>query len=298
LTMLERSSTLSAMNVTDSATKATVIRCLIDGMGIRAASRLTGVAKGTVLRILAEAGEFCGAFQDRILNRLPTTRVEVDEQWSFCGAKQRNAKSEGQGDLWTYAAIDAESKLICCWLVGGRTPENTNEFIADLASRVVNRIQLSADGYGAYVTAVRLAFAFGRVDFAQIVKELGQTNDTGPSRRYSPPVVIGVKKVRVIGRPDMSLVSTSYVERLNLATRNHCKRFARLTSAHSRKAENHVHAINLNFFAHNFIRVHSTLTKEAGGRKMTPAMCARLTDHVWTVEELVAAMDPKSVTVK
>lgn len=286
------------MNVTGSATKALVIRCLTDGMAIRATSRLTGVAKGTVLRILAEAGEFCGFYQDMVLKNLPTVRVEVDEQWSFCGAKQRNAKAEGQGDLWTYAAIDAESKLVCCWLVGGRNSENTDLFIADLAARVRNRIQLTCDGYAPYISAVRRAFTFGRVDFASIVKELGQVNETGPSRRYSPPVVVGVKKQRIIGRPDMSLVSTSYVERLNLATRNHCKRFARLTSAHSRKAENHVAAVNLNFFAHNFIRVHSTLTKEAGGRPFTPAMAARIADHVWTVEELVAAMDPKAVTLK
>lgn len=287
-----------AMNTTDPATKATVIRCLIDGMGVRATSRLTGVAKGTVLRILAEAGEFCAYYQDVVLRGLPTTRVEADEVWSFCGAKERNAKTDGHGDLWTFCAIDADSKLVCSWLVGARTPANTDAFIADLAARVANRIQLSVDGWGAYVTAVRRAFAFGRVDLAQIIKELGQTHDTGPARRYSPPVVKSVQKVRVIGRPDMDLVSTSYVERLNLATRNHCKRFARLTSAHSRKAENHVHAVNLNFFAHNFIRVHSTLTREAGGRKLTPAMCARLADHVWTVEELVAAMDPKSVTIK
>ncbi len=286
------------MNATDPGTKATVIRCLIDGMGIRATSRLSGVAKGTVLRILAEAGEFCEAFQDQILRNLPTTRVEADEVWSFCGAKQRNAKNPAHGDLWTFCAIDADSKLVCSWLVGARNPENTDAFIADLAARVANRIQLSVDGWGAYVTAVRRAFKFGRVDLAQIIKELGQPEaDGGAARRYSPPVVIGVQKVRVIGRPDMELVSTSYVERLNLATRQHCKRFARLTSAHSRKAENHVHAVNLNFFAHNFIRVHSTLTK-AAGVKTTPAMASGLTGRVWTVEGLVAAMDPKSVTVK
>lgn len=298
LTMLERSSILYPMNVTDAATKALVIKCLIDGMAIRATSRLTGVSKGTVLRILVEAGEFCAMYQDAILRSLPCQRVEVDEIWSFCGAKQKNAKTEGQGDLWTYCAIDADSKLVCSWLVGSRNNENTDTFVADLAGRMARKIQLTSDGWSRYLHAVREAFSFGRVEFAQIIKQLGQDPERGPGRKYSPAVVVAVEKVRWIGNPDMDLVSTSYVERLNLSTRNHCKRFARLTSAHSRKAANHAHAVALNFFAHNFIRIHSTLTNEAQGRKMTPAMASRITDKAWTVADLVEAMDPKSVTIK
>jgi IS1 family transposase len=256
------------------------------------------VSKGTVLRLLEEAGDFCGFYQDAVLRNLPTKRVEADEIWSFCGSKTRSGPAL-KGDLWTFCAIDADTKLVCCWLVGARTPENCDLFIADLAARVTDRIQLSTDAWGPYLKAVRAAFDFGRVDFATILKELGSTavEGQGPARRYSPPVVVSIQKSRMIGNPDMNLASTSYVERLNLAIRQHCKRFARLTSAHSRKAENHVAAVNLNFFAHNFIRVHSSLTKQAG-RKMTPAMASGLTDRVWAVDDLVAKLDPRSVTVK
>jgi hypothetical protein len=165
---------------------------------------------------------------------------------------------------------------------------------------MANRIQLSVDGWSAYLTAVRRAFAFGRVDLAAIIKELGQpfSGESGPSRRYSPPVETSIQKVRLIGNPDMEKANTSYVERLNLATRQVCKRFARLTSAHSRKAENHSHAVALSFFAHNFLKVHSTLTKQRDGVKTTPAMAAGITDHVWSVDELVERMDSRSVTVK
>lgn len=285
------------MNKTDAGTQTMILKLLAEGQGIRATARLTNTSKGTVLRLLAEAGEFCAEYSDLRLRNLPTVRVEMDEIWSFCGAKERNATTDAHGDLWTFAAIDANSKLVCSWLVGARTPENTNDFVADIAARMSGRIQLSADGWAAYLGAVRRAFAFGRVDFGIILKELGQTNEAGPSRRYSPPVVISVEKRRMIGRPDMEKVSTSYVERLNLDIRQKCKRFARLTSAHSRKAENHAHAVALNFFAHNFIRVHSTLTKTAG-KKTTPAMAAGLTSEPWTIETLVAMMDPKAVTVK
>jgi IS1 family transposase len=297
LTLLDRSSILLPMNRATVETRATILRALTEGGSVRGVARMAGVSKGTVLRLLADAGEFCAGYHDLRLRNLPTVRVEADEIWSFCGAKQRAARSEGQGDLWTYCAIDADSKLVCSWLVGARNQENTDAFMADLKSRLTQRIQLSVDGYGAYITAVRRAFRFDEVDLAQIVKELGSTTEPGPERRYSPPVVVNVEKRRVIGRPDMDLVSTSYIERLNLDTRQKCKRFARLTSAHSRKAENHAHAVALNFFAHNFIRVHGTLSKKAG-RKTTPAMAAGLTDRPWTVNDLVALMDPETVTVK
>lgn len=285
------------MNVTAASTRSLILRCLTDGMGIRATARTAGVSKGTVLRLLEDAGEFCAVFQDLALRDLPTVRAEADEVWSFCGAKEKNAKAEGHGDLWTYCALDADTKLVCTWLVGGRTPENTEAFMADLSRRINHRIQLTVDGYGAYLSAVRKAFRWDEVDFAQVIKELGQSHETGPSRRYSPPVVKNVHKVRVIGNPDMALANTCYVERLNLATRQHCKRFARLTSSHSKKAENHAHAVALNFFAHNFIRVNSALSKK-GEPKRTPAMAAGLTKRIWSVDDLVAAMDPKAVTVK
>jgi IS1 family transposase len=231
------------------------------------------------------------------MRSLPAQRVQADEQWSFCGSKQRNAARPGQGDLWVFAAQDADSKLVISYLVGARNTENTYAFMEDLAQRVKGRIQLTTDGWGAYLGAVRYAFGFGRCDYASIVKEYASPTEE-ERRRYSPPICTAVHKVRMIGRPDMAEVSTSYVEALNLATRQHCKRFARLTIAHSKKQENHAHATALHFFAHNFIRVHSTLTKENGGRKTTPAMASNLTDRPWTVEDLLTLMDPESVTIK
>lgn len=285
------------MNVTKQSTKALVVRCLIDGMSVRATSRLSGVAKGTVLRILAEAGEFCAGYHCLRMRNLPAIRVQADEQWSFCGAKAKNAKRPGQGDLWTFAALDADTKLVITYLVGARNVENTYAFIEDLAQRVTGRIQLTTDGWAAYTGAVRHAFSFGRCDYAQLVKEYASPTDAESARRYSPPICTGAIKIRMIGRPEMAKVSTSHVEALNLATRQHCKRFARLTIAHSRKQENHAYAVALHFFAHNFIRVHTTLSKDRG-TKTTPAMATGLTGKVWTVEDLLALMDPKSVTVK
>lgn len=174
--------------------------------------------------------------------------------------------------------------------MGARSPENTRDFIADLATRVKNRIQLTTDGLGAYLGAVRQAFDFARCDFAQLLKVFGNNYEKGPSRRYSPPEVIGTEIIRQIGRPDAEKVSTSYVERLNLSTRMHCRRFTRLTNAFSKKAENRANAVALEFFAHNFIRPHGTLSK-AAGRKTTPAMAAGVADRVWTWSDVVERLD-------
>jgi IS1 family transposase len=278
------------------ATRATVVRCLTDGMSIRATSRMTGASKGAVLRLLAEVGQFCAEYHCLRMRNLSTARVEADEQWSFVGAKQKTATQPGHGDLWVFAALDAETKLVISYLVGARNAENTYTFIGDLAQRVAGRIQLTTDSWGAYTGAVRHAFGFARCDYAQIVKQYARPDVEG-QRRYSPPVCTGALKVRMVGRPDPAKVSTSYVEAFNLATRTHCKRFARLTIAHSKKQENHAHAVALHFFAHNFIRVHTTLTKK-GGPKTTPAMASGLTDRVWTVEDMLSLMDPKAITVK
>jgi IS1 family transposase len=279
-------------------TRALILRCLIDGMGIRATCRLTGASKGAVLRLLEVVGDFCSTYHCLRMRNLPTQRVQADEQWSFVGAKQKNATRPGDGDLWTFAAIDADTKLVVSYLVGARNQENTYAFIEDLAQRVTGRIQLTTDAWPAYLGAVRHAFGFGRCDYARIVKEYASPVDLEDRKRYSPPICTAAHRVRMIGRPDMAEVSTSYVEALNLATRQHCKRFARLTIAHSKKQENHAHATALHFFAHNFIRVHSTLTKENGGRKTTPAMASGLADRPWTVEDILNLMDPDSVTIK
>jgi IS1 family transposase len=286
------------VNRTADPVRLAVLRALIDGASVRAAARMAGSSKGAVLRLLAEVGEFCAVYQYYRLRDLPTTRIEADEIWSFCGAKARNAKLPTQGDLWTFCALDADTKLVLSWLVGARTSENTNAFMSDVASRLRNRVQLTTDGFGAYLTAVRRAFAFGRVDFAQLIKEYGQGPEepAAPARKYSPPICIGTTKIRMIGRPDPDLVSTSYVERLNLDTRQRCRRFTRLTNAHSKKAENHAHAVALNFFTHNFCRPHSTLTK-AAGVPTTPAMAAGLTNRVWTVADMLAMMNPATARV-
>src|SRR5687768_4344447 len=227
------------MNVISLDTKNAVLRCLTEGMSVRATCRMTGASMGAVLRLLADVGQFCAEYHCLRMRNLPTARVEADEQWSFCGAKQKNATRPGQGDLWVFAALDAETKLVISYLVGARNAENTYAFIGDLAQRVAGRIQLTTDSWPAYWGAVRAAFGFARCDYGTIVKQYAMPTDVESQRRYSAPICTGAKKVRCIGRPDMSKVSTSYVEAFNLATRTHCKRFARLTIAHSKKQENH-----------------------------------------------------------
>lgn len=281
------------MNKLTTAKRAAIVRCLVEGNSIRATCRLTGAAKATVLKLLVELGEFCSIYQDHRLTDLKTTVVQADEIWSFVGAKARNATKDGQGDIWTYTAIDADSKLMISWLVGPRSQDNTNAFIADLADRLPNRVQLTTDGNGMYLTAVRRAFDIGEADYAQLVKSYGQAIEQGPQRRYSPMVCTGSAKVRMIGRPDADLVSTSFVERANLSMRMGMRRFTRLTNGFSKKAENHAHAVSLYFMHYNFCRPHTTLTKAHPRHyPTTPAMAAGLTDRVWTIEDLLALMDP------
>lgn len=279
------------MNKLPDTTRVAILRCLTDGMSLRATCRVTGASMGAVLRLLAEVGDFCEVYQDHLFRNLSTTRVEADEQWSYVGAKARNASQAGHGDLWTYCAMDADSRLVFSWLVGPRDYRNTQRFVDDVARRMAGRVQLTTDGFGQYMAAVRQAFKFATVDYAQLVKKYGQSMETGPARRYSPPVCIGAEKVRKIGRPDPDLVSTSYVERLNLNTRQQCRRFTRLTNAFSKKAANHAYAVALQFFAHNFVRPHGTLSKAAGA-KTTPAMASGLADRVWTWEDVVDMLSP------
>lgn len=294
------------MNKTPNDRRALILKCLTDGMSLRATCRVTGASMGTLLRLLEEVGTFTATYADYAIRKLKTVRVEVDEQHSWVGAKQRHATAPHQGDLWLYASVDSESKLVINYLVGARTPDNAVLFVRDLAERLVERVQLTSDGHQMYLHAVRVAFDFVRCDFARLVKTYGTFPDTGAPGRYTAPVCTGAIKERVIGRPDMALVSTSYIERVNLTTRQNCRRFTRLTNAFSKKVQNHIHAVALHFFTYNFIRPHGTLTKAAGGIKTTPAMAAGLTDRVWTLEDMLQMMDPKacrigaakSVTVK
>ena len=281
------------MNTLSLARRAAVVRGLMDGASIRAVSRMTQTDKDTVSKILVEVGEFCAVYQDIVLRNLPCQRIEADEIWSFVGAKAANAKQPGHGDLWTYTAMDADSKLMLSWLVGSRTGDNTRAFMADLASRLAHRVQLSTDAWKSYPAAIEKAFGWNGCDYATIEKQFGGVTDERGRGRYSPSAVVTrVEVVEVMGKPVRKHVSTSYIERTNLNLRMNNRRFTRLTNAFSKKAANHAHSVALHFMAQNFCRAHGTLTKTAKGIKTTPAMVCGLTNHVWTVEEMLMKMDP------
>jgi IS1 family transposase len=274
------------MNRLTSKQRAQVISCLIEGNSIRSTVRMTGIAKKTVMRLVVEVGEFCAAYQDRAFQNLKCSRLQVDELWSFCYCKQGNvtddiAEKHVAGDVWLWSAIDAESKLVPCWYVGRRDAIAANEFIADLESRLANRVQLTSDGHKVYLNAVIDAFA-DEIDYAQLVKHYG-TEPEG-EKRYSPAVCTGAERIIRLGDPDPKHISTSFVERHNLSIRMTVRRFTRLTNAFSKKIENHCAAVALGYFAYNFIKIHRTL-------RMTPAMAAGVTDRLWEVEDLVAAWE-------
>ncbi len=285
------------MNTLSKERKAAVIKALVEGASIRSVARATGVDKDTVTRVLVEVGAFCSLYQHHALVRLPCTRIEADEIWAFVGAKEANKTRDDQGDIWTYTAICADTKLMVSWVVGKRTPDSTQAFMDDLASRLSKRIQLSTDALRQYPGAVERAFGWNGCDYAQITKSYGVEAGAYTNRgRYSPsPVVTGVEKVAIMGNPDPRKVSTSYNERQNLNMRMQMRRFTRLTNAFSRKAENHAHAVSLHFMVYNFVKPHGTLTKAAKGYKTTPAMSAGVTNHVWTVEEILEKMDAKTL---
>jgi IS1 family transposase len=276
------------MNCLDNNTRARVIGCLLECCSVRATVRLTGVSKPTILKLLADIGNACAAYHDRHVRNLKVRRLQADEIWEFVGAKARNVsvekKQEGWGDIWTWIGIDADTKLVVSYLVGGRDAGWAYDFMEDCASRISSRVQITTDGHRAYLEAVEGAFGMD-VDYAQLQKIYGASLE--PERRYSPARCIGSDMKVVSGNPDPKHVSTSYVERQNLTMRMHMRRFARLTNAFSKKAENHVHSVALHYMFYNFCRVHQTL-------RVTPAMEAGLSDHVWSIEELVALM-PKPV---
>lgn len=245
---------------------------------------MTGAAKNTVVKLLCELGRACSEYQAEHLRNLNSMVVQCDEIWSFVGCKQKRATpdklAEGQGDAWTWTAIDADSKLIITWHVGLRTGSDCRDFIDDLADRMTKRIQLSTDGFGTYKDAVRIAFG-PNVDYGQVIKVYGEDMDS--EKRYSPAVCTSCKTTAVIGDPLESQISTSYVERQNLTMRMSMRRFTRLTNAFSKKLENRAHAVSLHFMHYNFCRKHQTL-------KTTPAVAAGVTDHVWSIAELVGLL--------
>jgi len=285
--MLDRSY-YAAMNKLSMEKRSQVVAALVEGNSIRATVRMTGVSKNTIAKLLAELGAACADYLDKVLVNLNCKRIQCDEIWSFCYAKEKNVPEEmrgtfGYGDVWTWTAMDADSKLIAAWTVGGRDAGTAYGFIQDLAKRLANRVQLTTDGHRAYLSAVEDALG-SNVDYAMLVKLYG--SDRESEARYSPAECIGCREVVVIGRPDPKHISTSFIERQNLTMRMSMRRFTRLTNAFSKKLENHIASIAIHYMHYNFCRVHQTL-------RVTPAMEAGITDHVWTISEMVGILDAK-----
>jgi len=274
------------MNKLPSAKRAEIIGMMVEGMSVRAIVRLTGVSKTTILKLLEDCGQAFTEYQDTAFRNLSCNKLQVDEIWAFNHCKQRNVATAKRapaeaGDLWTWVAIDADTKLIPSWLVSNRGGDAAKVFISDLASRLSNRVQLTSDGHKAYLEAVEEAFG-ADIDYAQLIKIYGE----GPASpgRYSPGICLGAEKKRVEGRPDPDHISTSYAERSNLTIRMHDRRFTRLTNAFSKKAENHAHSVALNFMYYNFVRIHTTL-------RCTPAMAAGITAKLWEIADMVRVLE-------
>jgi IS1 family transposase len=277
------------MNRLTRAERAKVIRLLVEGNSLRSTTRISGHSINTISKLLADLGRVCETFQDDALVNLPATRIECDEIWAFCYAKERNVPEDhkneyGYGDVWTWVALDPDTKLVCTWLVGHRDGSHANAFLLDLSRRLRHRIQLTTDGHTPYITAVETAFGID-VDYAMLIKEYGTDPNEG---RFSPPVVLS-QTVKVLrGNPTPADISTSYVERQNLTMRMGMRRFTRLTNGFSKKFDNHAHAVALHFMYMNFARPHKSL---ANPYPRTPAMAAGLADHIWTCEEIAALLD-------
>lgn len=274
------------MNKLTNAKRIQVIAALVEGNSINSTVRMTGIAKTTILRLLAKLGEACQKFHDREVRDLPSQRIQCDEVWAFCHCKQANTRPElkgivGIGDLWTWTAIDADTKLMVAWSIGTRDGGYANEFMTDVAARLSTRVQLTTDGHRAYLDAVNDAFGTN-IDYAMLIKQYGP--EIGGPGRYSPPVCIGVDCHAISGAPDRKHVSTSYVERSNLTVRMSMRRYTRLTNGFSKKFENHIAMTNIFFVYYNYCRIHQTI-------KTTPAMEAGLTDKLWEVEDLIALID-------
>jgi IS1 family transposase len=286
--MLERSSIIINMNKLTVEDKTQIISALVEGNSIRATCRMTNHSKGAVLKLLTEVGQTCLKFQDERVRNVRSKHIQCDEIWSFCYAKQKNVPAEkqgefGYGDVWTWTAIDADTKLAINWFVGRRDSDCAYQFIQDLADRLANRVQLITDGHKAYLEAVEGAFGCD-IDYAMLVKLYGATQE---ETRYSPAVCIGSRCEAITGNPDRKHISTSYVERQNLTMRMNMRRFTRLTNAFSKKIENLIHAISLHFVYYNFVRIHQTL-------RVTPAMEAGLTASPMSIRDIVLLIETKN----
>ena len=275
------------MNKLDTKRRAQIVGAMVEGAGINSIVRMTGVSKPTILKLLADLGTACAKYQDEKLRNLSCKRVQCDEIWSFCFAKDRNLPEAlrgkfGFGSVWTWTALCADSKLMIASLVGERSAPYASKFMSDVASRLKHRVQLTTDGHKPYLQAVDRAFGC-EIDYAMLEKLYAVPPQEGVTTRYSPAQCCGTRTHKIMGNPDAEHISTSYAERMNLQIRMGMRRFTRLTNAHSKKIQNHVHALSLYFMHYNFCRVHSTL-------RVTPAMQAGVADHVWTLEEIIALL--------
>jgi IS1 family transposase len=279
------------MNRLSTEKRAQIAGMIVEGNSVRSITRMTGVCQEAILKLLCDLGKACSDHHDNTVRGVHSRRVQCDEVWSFCYAKEKNVPLEkqgsGAGSVWLWTAIDADSKLMLSYLCGGRDASWACKFMEDLASRMATRIQITTDGHRAYAEAVEGAFGMD-VDYAMLIKLYGSPSDQ-PDTRYSPAQCIGTRTATLSGSPDPQHVSTSYVERMNLNIRMGLRRFTRLTNAFSKKFENHCHAAAIYFAYYNFCRVHQTL-------RVTPAMEAGLTDHVWTLGELVGLLDEKTLS--
>lgn len=278
-------------NILSNEKRAHIVRCLVEGNSIRATSRMTGVCKEAIMRLLCLLGEACQNYQDATLKGLSCKRIQCDEIWAFVGCKEAHLlpeeRKQGRGDVWTWTALDPDSKLIVCWHVGLREASDGIVFMEDLASRLTQRIQLTTDGHRGYLDAVESAFG-SNIDYGMAIKVYGRPLDEGRiEARYSPSRCTEVKRSVVKGSPDMDHCSTSHNERNNLTMRMHMRRFTRLTNAFSKKMENHAHAVALHMMHYNFCRIHQTL-------RVTPAMAAGVCSKVWEIEDLVNLLNLES----
>src|SRR3990172_4567097 len=271
------------MNRLSLEQRAKIIGCLVEGVSMRATTRLIGCSINTVTKLLVDLGTACAIYQNEVLRNLPCKRIQVDEIWAFCHTKKKNLPREmqgiwGRGDVWTLTAIDADTKLVPSWLVGARDADCAKMFIDDLAGRLRNRVQLTSDGLKLYLQAVEDSFG-GKIDYAMLVKTYGPAYGNQQERRYSAGECCGSIKGTVCGNPQEGHISTSFVERQNLSLRMGNRRFTRLTNGFSKKVDNHGHALAIYYMHYNFGRIHKSL-------RVTPAMEAKVSDHVWSLEEI------------
>lgn len=275
------------MNQLSTEKRAQIVAALVEGNSIRATVRMTGASKNTIAKLLVELGTVCSKYMDEHLTNLKCQRLQVDEIWSFVGCKEKNVTMEKIerdgicGDIWTWIAIDADTKLVPSFVVGQRDPLTALDFMEDLARRLANRVQLTSDGLKTYLTAVNKAFG-KNIDYAMLVKIYGNTMEG--QKRYSPAECIGCDRKPIKGNPDPKHVSTSYVERQNLTVRMQNRRFTRLTNAFSKKIENHAASLAIHYMHYNFVRIHQTL-------RVTPAMAAKVTDRLWDIEDIVKLLE-------